>query len=407
MTTNFFAKRRPLMTASMIVVLGAAAAGVLFLRLPAAQSKAAQAGPAAIPVPVATLAENQITTWDEFSGRLEAVDRVEVRSRVAGAVLAAHFVEGAPVRRGDLLFTIDPAPFQAEVDRAQARVVAAQARVQYTRSERERAAHLWEESALAQRELEARINANQEAVASLRAAEAELQTARLNLGYTQVRAPISGRVGRREVTAGNLVAAGPGAPVLTTLVSVDPIYASFDADEQVVARVLADLPPSSERRARLAKVPVQMATDTTGSAVLTGHLQLVDNQVNAGSGTVRVRAVFDNAHGTLIPGQFASLRLGRAKTVPAVLVSERAIGTDQDKKFVFVVGADNRASYREVSLGATANGLRIVKAGLTAGERIVVSGLQRIRPGALVAPQPAAMETRRDEPEQRKALARS
>jgi membrane fusion protein, multidrug efflux system len=206
-----------------------------------------------------------------------------------------------------------------------------------------------------------------------------------------VRAPVAGRVGRLEITAGNLVAAGPGAPVLTTLVSVSPIYASFDADEQVVARALRDLPSGSSARAQIERIPVQMGTAATAETPYIGHLQLVDNQVDARSGTVRVRAVFDNKDGSLMPGQFAKLRMGQVKNSPALLINERAVGTDQNKKFVMVVGSDNTAAYREVTLGAHVNGLRIVTAGLKPQERVVVNGLQRIRPGALVAPQPVDM----------------
>ncbi|HSC06041.1 MAG TPA: efflux RND transporter periplasmic adaptor subunit, partial [Steroidobacteraceae bacterium] len=175
-----------------------------------------------------------------------------------------------------------------------------------------------------------------------------------------------------------LVAAGPGAPVLTTLVSVNPIYASFDADEHVVLRALHEGPRG---------IVVEAETVTNGGRKLTGRLQLIDNQVNTRSGTVRVRAVFDNRDGSLMPGQYVKLRMGRAKAEPAILVSERAIGTDQDKRFVFVVGPDDKAIWRQVTLGGTADGQRIVSAGLEPGERIVVNGLQRVRPGALLAPQ--------------------
>jgi multidrug efflux system membrane fusion protein len=381
MSSVQFAGRRRLLAAATFGALAALSTAAFYLRSSSAETKTAAAASAATPVPVATLVETEVALWDEFSGRLEAVERVDVRSRVAGAVQAVHFREGALVSRGDLLVTIDPAPYAAEVDRAQAQVVAAKARVNYTTSEHERAQRLWGESAIAQRELDERTNARQEADANLRAAQAALQSASLNLGYTQVRAPVSGRVGRLEVTAGNLVAAGPGAPVLTTLVSVDPIYASFDADEQAVVRALRDMKQG---------IPVEMETALHGSAPVRGRLQLIDNQVNARSGTVRVRAVFDNKDGILIPGQFAKLRMGRAKTAPALLINERAVGTDQNKKFVMVVGPDDKAVYREVTLGGTANGLRIVTEGLAPGERIVVNGLQRIRPGALLAPQPAS-----------------
>jgi multidrug efflux system membrane fusion protein len=368
------------------------AAGVFYFK--GSNAATAPAAPPATPVMVATVVQSDVSTWDEFSGRLEAVERVDLRSRVAGAVQSIHFSEGALVKAGDLLVTIDPAPYTAEVDRAQAQVVAAQARLDNAKSELDRAQRLWDESAIARRELEERVNARREAEANVRGAEAALQTARLSLGYTQVRAPVSGRVGRLEVTIGNLVPAGPGAPVLTTIVSVSPIYASFDADEQVVARALHDLPgATATTRGRLESIPVLMNTAIGGEDARRGHLQLVDNQVNAKSGTVRVRAVFDNVDGGLMPGQFAQIRLGRAKATPAILINERAVGTDQSKKFVLVVGDDNRAAYREVSLGASVEGLRIVTSGLKVNERIVVNGLQRVRPGSLVAPQPTTMAT--------------
>ncbi|HSS39931.1 MAG TPA: efflux RND transporter periplasmic adaptor subunit [Polyangia bacterium] len=370
---------------------------------------AAVAAPRATPVSVATVAATEINTWDEFSGRLEAVERVDVRSRVAGAVQAVHFREGTLVKQGELLITIDPAPYAAEVDRAEAQVASAQARVSFTRSELERARRLWEEKAIAQRELDERSNAGREAEANLRAAQASLQSARLNLGYTQVRAPVAGRTGRLEVTVGNLVAAGPGAPVLTTLVSVSPIYASFDADEQVVVRALKDMPGGASARGRIEGIPVQMGTAASEGTPFQGRLQLIDNQVDARSGTVRVRAAFDNADGALIPGQFARIRMGQAHSATALLVNERAVGTDQNKKFVLVVGADNKAEYREVALGAPVDGLRVVTKGLKAGERVVVNGLQHVRPGALVAPQAVGMDAKAElaPPAQRVADAKS
>jgi len=367
--------------AATIAAVAVLSGGALYLRTSSAQPKPAAAAPQALPVPVAVIEQHEVTTWDEFSGRLEAVERVDVRSRVAGAVKSVHFTEGALVKRDDLLITIDPDPYAAEVERARAQVVAAQARVNYTQSERERAQRLWDESAIARRELDERVNAAQEASANLSAAQAALTSSKLNLSYTQVRAPVSGRVGRLEVTVGNLVPAGPGAPVLTTLVSVNPIYASFDADEHVVLRTLHEGAKS---------VAVEAETVTNGGRQLRGRLQLIDNQVNTRSGTVRVRAVFDNKDGILIPGQFVKLRMGKAKSEQALLVSERAIGTDQSKRFVFVVGPDDKAIWREVTLGGTANGQRIVTSGLEAGERIVVNGLQRVRPGAQLAPQPAS-----------------
>jgi len=378
------ARRKPLAFAVAAALAATVfSAAVLMHR---ASNAASTDAPQATPVVVSAVEPTEVTTWDEFSGRLEAVDRVDVRSRVAGAVQAIHFKEGALVKAGDLLVTIDPEPYAAEVDRAAAQVLAAQARVDNARTELDRAQHLWDESAIAKRELDERVNSRREAEANLRGAEAALQSAKLNLSYTQVRAPVSGRVGRLEVTVGNLVPAGPGAPALTTLVSVNPIYASFDADEQVVTRALKDAQASPS--AGLASIPVLMGTGGTGETPYKGKLQLIDNQVNAKSGTVRVRAIFDNSDGTLIPGQFAQLKLGHPHPQTALLINERAVGTDQSKKFVFVVDGESKAAYREISLGASVDGQRIVTSGLKPHDLVVVNGLQRVRPGALLAPTP-------------------
>lgn len=353
-----------------------------------AEADAPPAAPQATPVSVAAVEPAEVSTWDEFSGRLEAVERVELRPRVPGTVQSVHFREGALVKQGDLLIAIDPAPYAAEVERAEAQVAAAQTRATYAASDVARAKRLWAEQAIAQREFDERSNAQREADANLRAAQAGLAAAKLSLSYTQVRAPVSGRVGKLEITVGNQVAAGPGAPVLTTLVSVSPIYASFDADERIVAKLTAG------ERSKLDRIPVQMGTLGVEGTPLEGRLQLIDNQVNAKSGTVRVRAQFDNKDGALMPGQFAKLRLGQAAKTEALLINERAVGTDQSKRFVMVVGKDNKAEYREVKLGASVNGLRIVQEGLKPSERIVVNGLQRVRPGALLAPSNVAMDAK-------------
>lgn len=403
-TKKFLRSRTAMLAAAVTTVTAVAAASALLFGLhsgPAVANAPTEAPP--MPVSVATVAASDVASWDEFSGRLEAVDRVELRSRAAGTVLAVHFREGSMVAKGDLLFTIDPAPYAAEVDRAEAQLVAARSRVLHASGEQQRAQRLWDERAIAQREFDERSNNLREAQAGERAALANLHTAQLNLGYTQVRAPISGRIGRIEISVGNLVAAGPGAPVLATLVSLQPIYASFDADEQIVTRALKSLPGGSSARAQLERIPVEMWTASSAAAggaaavadkPVTGKLQLVDNQVDTKSGTIRVRAVFDNKDGSLIPGQFARLRMGQPQAGQALLINERAVGTDQDKRFVIVVDKDNKAQWREITLGAHVNGMRVVSSGLQAGERIVVNGLQRVRPGAVVAPQAVAMDAK-------------
>ena len=345
------------------------------------------AASAPTPVTVSVVNVQNVAQWTDFSGHLEAVDRVEIRPRVAGAIKAIHFREGALVKAGDLLVTIDPAPFQAEAARAQAEVSAASARLTLATSEQARAQRLWADHAIAQSELESRTNDLKAAQANLDAARASLQSANLNLSYTQVRAPVSGRVGRIEVTVGNLVGSGPQAAMLTTLVSVSPIYASFDADEEVIHNTLTDLGSTS-----LETIPVTVEAD--GGEPISGHLQLIDNQFDGTSGTLRARAVFQNPEGKLIPGQFVRVHMGAAQEKPALLVSELAVGTDQSKRFVYVVGADHKVAYREVTLGGTANGLRIVTSGLKDGERIIVSGIQHVGPGSVVSETVAAMDAK-------------
>ncbi|MBR9971852.1 efflux RND transporter periplasmic adaptor subunit [Magnetospirillum sulfuroxidans] len=346
-------------------------------------TQSAVAAPPPLPVSVAVVESRDMVAWEEFSGRLEAVERVELRSRVAGQVQAVHFREGGLVKKGDLLVTIDPAPFAAEVARAEAQLASAQARLTFTQREHDRARQLTGSGNMPVRELDTRANAYAEAQASVRVAQAALQSARLDLGYSRITAPISGRIGKAQITAGNLVPAGAGAPVLATLVSVSPIHASFDADEQVVTHALADL-----KGGAVDGIPVRMQV---GGHETSGSVQMIDNTVDVKSGTVQVRAIFANDDGALIPGQFARLSLGQPQSRPVLLVSERAIGTDQDKKYVLVVGADNKALYRQITLGSATDGLRVVTSGLQPGERIVVNGLQRLRPGAVVAPHEVAM----------------
>lgn len=351
-----------------------------------AQGDTTPAPAPAVPVSVATVEAREIVPWAEFSGRLEAIERVELRSRVSGVVEAVHFREGNLVKQGELLVSIDQAPYLAELERVQAQVLAAQARVALAESENERGQQLSASRNLSQRDLDTRVNALREAQANLRAAEAARRTAQLNLDYTQIRAPISGRIGRLDVTVGNLIAAG--GQVLTSLLSVDPIYAAFNADERSVLDALASLPDGSRA---LEQIPVRLMTATADAAQFRGRLHFVDNGIDGASGTVRARALLDNPNGKLMPGQFVRVQLGQAKAEPQLVINERAVGTDQNKKFVFVVGDDGKAAWREVSLGATHDGLRVVNAGLKPGERIIVNGLQRVRPGAAVAAEPVPM----------------
>jgi len=384
--------RRLLLSLTTASILAIAGVAVLF-GITGHSIQAADPAPTipAVPVSVAVVEQKATPSWDEFSGRLEAVERVDVRSRVSGAVLNPRFREGSLVKKGDLLLTIDPEPYAAEVERQKAALAAAEARLSLTTNEFERGKRLAENRFVSQSDLDQRTNAMAGARADVQAAKAALRAAQLNLDYTEVRAPVSGRVGKLEITTGNLVASGPGAPVLTTLVSVDPIYASFSADEAVVGRALASV-TAPGGAADISRIPVEITT--IHGKPKRGKLQFVDNQVEAASGTVRMRAVFDNPDGALMAGQFVRVRMGEAKPEEAIAVSERAIGTDQDKKFVMVVGDDNKADYREIKIGRAVEDLRVVTAGLKAGERIVVNGLQRVRAGTLVKPQQVSMSVR-------------
>jgi multidrug efflux system membrane fusion protein len=375
------------------VALAVGAGSYFYAQAPATAAAPMAAAPQAMPVTVAAAVERAITEWDEFSGRLEAIDRVEVRSRVSGYIDAVHFAPGSIVKKGDTLFTIDPKPFAAELSRAEASVAAAQARVALTASELARAKRLLDDHAIAEREFEERQNAQRDAQAGLQAAQAAVDLARLNLGYTRITAPIGGRVSRAEVTAGNLVAAGAGAATLTSIVSISPIYATFEADEQTYLRYAARA-TSARTGVRRAQVPIHMGLANEDGHPREGRVEFVDNALDAQSGTIRVRAVFDNRDGALAPGLFARLKVGGGGVMPTLQIDDRAVGTDQAKKFVYVVGADQKVAYREVKLGPVVDGLRVVREGLSPGERIVVNGVQRVRPGMPVAPTEVAMDAR-------------
>jgi multidrug efflux system membrane fusion protein len=346
----------------------------------------AAAAPPAVPVKVATVESRSVITWEEFSGRLEAVDRVQLRPRVAGAIQSVHFQEGGLVKAGDLLFSIDPEPYKAAVAEAQGLVASAQAKLELANTELERGKTLAAKTTISKSDLAQRQSTQSGATASLQTAQAGLKVAQLNLDYTEIRAPISGRAGRIDVSVGNLVAGGSASTALTTIVSIDPIYASFDVSEAFAAGVLSELPVTNGVTA-IDQIPVEVSTLAANARPVRGKLQFVDNQVNATSGTIRVRAEFGNPDGRLIAGQFVRVRMGQPKAEDRLMISERAVGTDQDRKFVFAVNEANTVDYRPVQLGTMVDGMRIVEDGLKQGDRIVVSGLQHIRPGAVVAPE--------------------
>jgi multidrug efflux system membrane fusion protein len=365
----------------------------VLLLLSACAHPAAQ--PADAPPPQVTVAEvisRDVTEWNEVTGRLEAVNTVAVRPRVSGFVAAVRFEEGAIVRRGDLLFQIDPRPFEAEADRLRAELARARATVQRATSELQRAGRLAGENAMSHEEQERRAGFAQESAAQVAAVEAALRAAELNLEFTQVTSPIDGRVGRAIVTQGNLVSSGPGeATLLTTVVSLDPIYASFDADERTLLDQLEATGMSTRSHAGL---PIRLALASDHEFQREGKMNFLDNQIDPATGTIRGRAVFRNADRSLMPGLFVRLMLPGKRAYRGLLIQDRAIGTDLDKRFVLVVKPDQTIQYRGVALGPIVDGLRVARSGLEPGDRVVVNGLQRVRPGMKVAPVLVAMDER-------------
>jgi RND family efflux transporter MFP subunit len=336
--------------------------------------------------------EKQITEWDEFTGRLEAVDIVEVRPRVSGHIQRVAFTEGKEVRAGDVLFEIDPRPYAAEMARANAERARARSRLSLATSELERAQRLVSAQAISREELDARVSAVAEAKAAVEVAEAAVESARLDLEWTRVRSPIAGRVGHADVTEGNLVQGGvPGAAPLTTVVSVDRMYVAFEADERAFLKY-ASLSRSTAGGggAGGAGAPVRMGLADEPDYPHAGRIDFVDNHVDPTTGTIRVRAVFSNAERRFTPGLFARVRLEAGKPFRATLIPDGAIGTDQDRKFVLVLKPDSTVEYRGVALGRLTEGLRVVDSGVKPGEQIVVNGLQRARPGMKVAAVAAA-----------------
>jgi RND family efflux transporter MFP subunit len=337
-------------------------------------------------VTVAPAIERVVADWDEFTGHFEAVNSVEVRPRVGGFLQRVGFVEGAIVHQGDVLFVIDQRPYEAEVARAEAVLAQARTRNQLAGMEVERAQKLVNSQAISREELDARTSGRAEGDAGVKGAEAAVLVARLNLEWTVVRAPISGRVGRAEVTPGNVVQAGAPSPtLLTTIVSIDPIYVYFDTDEQAYLKYMGAQATGPKGR----EVLVGLANET--GFPHEGRLNFVDNRVDGASGTIRARALLSNPNGLFTPGLFARVRLLGSQRHPATLVQDQAIGTDQDRKFVLVLKSDNTVEYRPVVTGRVVDGLRTVESGLKPGERVVINGLMRVRPGMKVAATNAAM----------------
>ena len=387
-TLSRFAKGRSVLLGTVAIIALSAVGAALHAGPDARAQPAAAGAPAAVPVSVQTITPRTVQVWSSFSGRMRAVDFAEIRPEVNGRITAVRIGDGQIVKAGDVLFIIDPAPYEAALAKAEANLASARTNAAYARTELGRAVNLVKTQAIAQRLYDERANAARMAQAAVLAAEAEVRQGRIDVDRAYVKAPISGRISRAEITLGNLVQAGPGAPLLTSIVSNDGIYADFEVDEQTYMKSIRAHAGSTDKEKRVA---VRVVVQGDEAHPYDGTITSFDNKIDSASGTIRARARFDNRDGALMPGMFVSVKVASGGDDAALLVQERAIGNDQSKKFVYVVGDDSKVAYRQVDLGQQVDGQRIVLSGLKAGERVIVDGLQHVRPDMLVTVKEASL----------------
>jgi multidrug efflux system membrane fusion protein len=338
---------------------------------------------------VQTLNEQNVRLWSEFSGRMQAVDYAEIRPEVSGRITEVRFQDGQQVKAGDILFVIDPRPYAAAVERDQAALESAKSQLVRANEDEDRAQSLITSHAIAQSDKDTWDNNVRTAQANIDAADAQLKQAQVDLEHAYVAAPIGGRVSRAEITLGNVVQAGLNAPLLTSIVSQDGIYADFEVDEQTY---LDTIRSGAVGNAQEQRIPVQLTAANDTSRVYNGYMQSFDNRIDPASGTIRARAKFVNEDGSLVPGMFVSVRVAASQDRHVLLVPDRAVGFDQSKKFVYVVDADNKVSYRPVDLGKTVGEQRVVESGLNSGDRVIVDGIQLVRPNDVVAAKEVAAD---------------
>ncbi len=374
-------KKYPLVF-TLIATLGLVGMMITSSPLTTAIAQKNPAKPKGIPVKVVSIKPQTIQLWRQYSGSIVAVDSAQIRPQVSGRITKILFQDGQYVKKGDVLIIIDPRPFQAALKQAKASLATAKTQVDFAKKELERAKELVKKKAVAKRLLDERQNNYQIAQAAVLNAQAQVETAEINVDYAHIKAPISGIVSRAEITQGNLVQSGSNAPVLTSIVTQDNVYIDFELDEKTYIDSIQQTPANN-----IKTIPVRIQI-AGFDKIYTGNMHSFDNRIDPSTGTIRGRALFDNSDGKLLPGMTISVKMGQATSQnnKQILISEKAIGTDQDRKFVYIVSPENKATYREVKIGPSIAGQRIILNGLKEGDKVISQGLMRIRPNALVNP---------------------
>lgn len=380
-------KSKLLSGAALVVVLGLSVVGYGLYNnhaIASQEEQVVQQQPQAMPVTVTIVEPVEAQIWRDFSARMEAIEFAEIRPQVNGRITEIRFQDGQMVKKGDILYVIDPRPYQAALNEANAELASAQTDASLAQKELDRARDLIDTNAISQRVLDERLSRARSAYASVDRAKAMVEQAEINLDYAFVKAPISGRIGRAEIKVGNVVESNANAPLLTSIVATDRIFADFDVDEQTYLSFIQSIKQTGGQEE---SIPVKLYLNGENGLSYDGVIDSFDNRIDVTNGTIRARAIFDNNDGILIPGMFANIKVGSPDAKSLIMISETAIGTDQDRKFVYVVDDNNVVQYRAITTGDSQKGNRIVTSGLNAGDKVITEGLMRIRPEMTVDPQ--------------------
>ena len=380
--------KKPVYFAGTIILIGAIVltSGLLYSRSAVVSAQEGAGMPPAMPVETAVAKAEPVQVWSQFSGHIVAVDQADIRPQVSGRITEVKFEDGQYVKAGDVLMVIDPRPYEAALTQAKAALQKAETDVDFAKKEYARSTKLVKTSAISESVMDERASTQKAAEAAVLEAQAMVDIAEINLDYANVKAPISGKVSRAEITEGNLVQAGPGAPLLTSIVADEKVYVDFEVDDQTYLECART---HQGQTVEIGDIPVRVMLEGMDKP-FEGFLHSFDNKIDSASGTVRARAIFDNASKMLLPGLAVSVSVGRSDGKDQITLSERAIGTDQDRKFVYVIDDKGMAAYREVKIGQSVDGRRIITSGLKGGELVITEGMMRIRPGMPVTPKASA-----------------